>query len=155
MTVSLSTPVTGLAQTGLTNPTYTVVSDQAPTANGKQWAVSALGGTQTGVDIHAVSSPFTFSAFRPVTFKSLGVPNPVTGYLSQVSRNVWKFITRKGAVPLAGQSAVTALVTTTIEVPAGTDTANPEDIRAMLSFHFGCLSQQSAGIGDSVVSGVF
>lgn len=52
MTISLTTPVTGAAQTGLTSPTYTHVVDTPPNAYTKQYAVTALGGTQTGVDVH-------------------------------------------------------------------------------------------------------
>jgi hypothetical protein len=90
---------------------------------------------------------------KPKSFKLLGPVNPVTGVVGRVPRNTWKIITRKGVVPLSGQAAATMLVTTTIEVPAGGDTANPEDIRAALSCHFGALSQASSGIGDSVING--
>jgi len=153
MSLTLSSPVTGGAQTGLTSPTYTLVDNVAPDNNGVQYAVSALGGTQTGVDISSVSSPFTTTLIRPKNFKALGAVNPVTGNLNRVPRNTWKIITRKGVVPLSGQPAATMLVTTTIEVPAGGDTANPEDIRAALSLHFGSLWAASSDIGDSVISG--
>lgn len=155
MTISLSSPVTGAAQTGLTTPTYTVVSDTAPDANGKQWAVSALGGTQTGVNVSSVAAPFTFTTWKPKVFKALGPVDPVTGALRVVPMNVWKNITRKGVLPLAGQPYKNMLITTTIEVPAGSDTADSANVRAGLSFHIGCIYQQSAGIGDTAVSGVF
>lgn len=154
MTVSITSPVTGSAQTGLTSPTYTHVADTAPDSNGKQVAVTALGGTQTGVTISSVSSPFTTTFVRPKLLKALSVVDPVTGALRSVPRNEYHLITRKGAVPLTGQSSVTASVRTTISVPAGTDSASPAEIRAMLSMHFGVIAQQSAGIGDTVVSGV-
>jgi hypothetical protein len=49
MSISVTSPITGGAQTGLTSPTYTVVTDTAPPGNpGKQVAVTALGGTQAG-----------------------------------------------------------------------------------------------------------
>jgi hypothetical protein len=154
MTVSLTSPVTGLAQTGLTSPTYTHVADTAPDANGKQFAVTALGGTQTGVVAHSVAAPFTVTFWKPKTSKILGTPNPVTGVVSSVGRNVYKVITRKGVLPLAGQPYQTMLVTTSIEVPAGSDAADPANIRAALSMHFGSVSQLSAGIGDTVISAV-
>jgi len=59
MTWSPTTPVTGGAQTGFTAPTYTLSVDTAPDINGKQHAVTALGGTQAGVTSHSVSNPFT------------------------------------------------------------------------------------------------
>lgn len=151
---SPSTPVTGLAQTGLTSPTYTISVDTAPSVNGKQYAVTALGGTQTGVVAHSVSQPFTVTMFRPQTFRGLDTVDPVTGQLRSVPRNVYKVLTRKGVLPLAGQSPVVAMVETIIHVPAGSDTADAVSIRAMLSAHFGTLSQVSAGIGDTTVNGV-
>jgi hypothetical protein len=152
---SLTTPVTGAAQTGFTAPTYTVAADVAPDVNGKQNAVTALGGTQAGVSIHSVQSPFTVTCVRPKTFKVLGKTNPVTGLLPNVPKNSWKVITRKGVIPLAGQPASLMVITTTIDVPAGADTASPAEIRAAMSLHVGALTQQSAGAGDSLVSGLF
>lgn len=154
MTMSITSPVTGQAQTGLTSPTYTHVADVAPDVNGRQYAVTALGGTQTSVVVHSVAAPFTVSFWRPKVMKILGTPNPVTGVVSNVTRNVYKVITRKGVLPLAGQPYQTMLVTTSIEVPAGSDTADSPNVRAALSMHFGSLVQTSAGAGDTVCSGV-
>lgn len=154
MAWSPSSPVTGSAQTGFTSPTYTLTSDVAPDANGKQHAVTALGGTQTGVVSHSVAAPFTLTFWRPKVFKILGLTNPVTGALSSVPMNVYKVLTRKGVLPLAGQAYKNMQITTIIEVPAGADTADPANVRAALSAHIGALSQQSAGVGDTVVSGI-
>lgn len=154
MAYNLTSPVTGAAQTGFTSPTYTVAADIAPDVNGKQNAVTALGGTQAGVTVHSVQSPFTVTCVRPKVFKVLGKTNPVTGLLPNVPKNSWKIITRKGVVPLAGQPASLMVITTTFDVPAGADTASPAEIRAALSLHFGAVAQQSAGVGDSLVSGL-
>lgn len=154
MSYNPSSPLTGAAQTGFTSPTYTLTSDTAPDNNGVQHAVTALGGTQAGVTAHSVSSPFTLTFVRPKSFKTIGTPNPVTGIVSQIGRNRWKLITRKGVLPLAGQPYQTMLVTTIIEVPAGADTADAANVRAALSAHFGVFANQSAGIGDSSISGV-
>jgi hypothetical protein len=152
--ISVTSPITGAAQTGLTSPTYTLTADVAPDANGKQNAVTALGGTQTGVTTHSVAAPFTITAVRPKVFKALGKPNPVTGLIKDVPNNVYKVITRKGVLPLAGQPYTNAMVQTIITVPAGSDLADAANLRAMLSAHIGALSQQSAGIGDTAVSGI-
>lgn len=154
MSITLTSPVTGAAQTGFTTPTYTHLVDVAPDNNGKQYAVSALGGTQAGVDVSSVSRPFTFTFVRPKNLKTLGTPNPVTGIISQVPSNTYKAITRKGVLPLAGQPSKTLLITTTIEVPAGSDVADASNVRAAISMHLGSLTQLSAGIGDTTVSGV-
>lgn len=154
MSFNLTSPVTGAAQTGFTSPTYTLVPDTAPTINGRQVAVSAVGGTQVGVNPNTVAAPFTVTFVRPATLRVLGQPNPITGLISNVPSNTYKVITRKGVVPLTGQPNKTMLVTTTIEVPAGSDTADPANVKAALSAHIGSLQQQAAGIGDTTVSGV-
>jgi hypothetical protein len=151
---TLTTPVTGAAQTGFTSPTYTLTGDLAPDNNGKQNAVTALGGTQAGVTTHSVAAPFTITFVRPKVFRFLGKPNPTTGLVKDVPRNSYKLITRKGVTPLAGQPYANMQITTVIDVPAGSDTADPANLRAALSAHIGALSQQSAGAGDSIVTGI-
>lgn len=154
MTVNVTSPVTGSAQTGFTAPTYTLTTDIAPDINGKQWAVTALGGTQTGVTVHSASSPFTISVFRPKVYKALGTPNPTTGVISNVPKNTYKFIVRKGMVPLAGQNPQVMVATLTMDVPAGADTASPAEIRGALSALIGSVTQISAGLGDTEVTGI-
>lgn len=154
MTVAVTSPVTGGAQTGLTAPTYTHVADIAPDNNGKQYAVTALGGTQTGVTVHSVASPFTITVTRPRTWRVLGKPNPTTGLVKEVPNNIYKVLIRKGVTPLAGQPFAIAWTKMEIAVPAGSDTVDPANLRAMLSAVVGTLSQVSAGLGDTVVSGV-
>jgi len=151
---ALTSPVTGAAQTGLTSPTYTVALDSAPDSNGKQYAVTALGGTQTGVTASSVSSPFTVTFVKPKVFKALGKANPTTGLISNVPRNIFNLNTRHGVIPLAGQPSTNMIIRTIIEVPAGADTADAANVRAALSLHFGVAAQVSSGIGDTIVSGV-
>jgi hypothetical protein len=154
MAFSLTSPITGGAQTGFTSPTYTHGTDMAPDVNGKQVAVSALGGTQAGVTVHSVSSPFTVTIVRPKSFKSLAPVVPGTGLLPSVPKNSWKIIVRKGVTPLAGQPPSVMLIKIELDVPAGSDTADAPNIRAAISAAIGALNQQSAGLGDTVVSGV-
>lgn len=154
MTISLTSPVTGATQTGLTSPTYTVVADTPPAATAKQWAVTALGGTQTGVTAHSVAAPFTVACFRPANFKSLSPVNAATGQLRGVPINTYKVNTRKGVLPLAGQPYKDASISSNINIPAGSDIADTNSLRAMLSLHIGALQQISAGLGDTVVNGV-
>jgi len=151
---SISSPITGGAQTGFTAPTYTHVADVAPDVNGKQVAVTALGGTQVGATVHSVASPFTVTFVRPKIFKVLGKTNPSTGLLPSVPKNQFKLIVRKGVTPLAGQPYSVMNISVTMDIPAGADTADPANIRAAISAAIGALSQQSAGIGDTVTSGI-
>jgi len=155
MAIAPTTPVTGAAQTGFTTPTYTITSDTSPDVNMKQWAVTALGGTQTGVTTHSGSSPFTVNFVKPKVYKSLGKPNPVTGLIKNVPKNPFKVISRKGVTPLAGQPIQIMPITTSIEVPAGADLADPANIRAALSLHIGMLQQVAAGLGDTTISNIF
>lgn len=149
-----SSPVTGGAQTGLTSPTYTLTADTAPAPNAKQWAITALGGTQTGVDVHSVSKPFTLTVFKPAQLRQLGVPNPVTGIIPNIPRNTYSVVVRKGAAPVSGYAPQVSLHKATFEVPAGTDFTEPEEIRAAISLLTGVLWAQSSGLGDTCVSGV-
>jgi hypothetical protein len=151
---TLTSPITGLAQTGLTGPTYTHQVDVAPDGNGRQVAVSALGGTQTNVRVSTAGDPFTINWVRPKVLRGPPSVNPVTNLIGVAPKNVWKLISRKGTIPLSGQAAQTMLVETTISIPAGSETADAVNVRAALSAHFGSLSQQSAAFGDSVVSGI-
>lgn len=154
MSFAPSSPVTGAAVTGLTTPTYTLTTDVAPNINGKQYAVTALGGTQTGVDVGTVSKPFTITFFRPGQLKTLPAANPVTGIVKNIPVNTYKLITRKGVLPAASQMPMVARITTIIDVPAGSDTYEPEDLNAMISSHFGVGWAQADGIAATIRSGI-
>lgn len=155
MSFALTSPITGGAQTGFTSPTYTIATDVAPTSAGKQYAVTALGGTQTGVDASSTpSKPFTITLSKPTTLRALGVVDPVTGQLRNVPRNVYKILVRKGVTPLAGQAPVALQARLEIEVPAGADTADAANVRAAMSLLIGSLNSISASIGDTLVTGV-
>jgi hypothetical protein len=154
MTIALSSPVTGGAQTGLTTPTYSHVSDVALDTNGRQHAVTALGGTQTNVRVHSASDPFTILFVRPKVYKGLGKPHPVTGLLQSVPKNTHLIKVSKGVIPLAGQPSSVMTIRCLIETPAGADTADAVNIRAALSLLVGALNQISSGLGDTVVTGV-
>lgn len=153
MSFAPASPVTGGAQTGLTSPTYTLTADTAPDSNGKQYAITALGGTQTGVTTHAVSDPFTITFVRPKVLKALPLPD-MNNVLRSIPRNVYFFLTRKGCLPLAGQAKAVMTIKTEISVPAGADTADSVNVRAALSCHFGTVWAASAGIGDTTINAV-
>lgn len=154
MTMNITSPITGGAQTGFTAPTYTNVADQATDVNMKQWAVTATGGAGNTPVVHSASSPFTISVWKPKAFKVLGKPNPVTGLLPNVPINVYKVIVRKGTVPLAGQPPAISYVKAEIGIAAGADTAAPVDCRALMSAFAGAVAQLSSGGGDTAVTGL-
>lgn len=152
MTVNVTSPITGGAQTGFTSPTYTHVSSSAPDVNAKQYAITALGGTQAGVDVHSASRPFTITYWWPKALRAL---NYMIGMVNApaIPKNVYKLITRKGVTCHANLPAQTMVITTTIEVPVGADTADTANVRGAHSAHIGALNQVSAGLGDSSVTG--
>jgi hypothetical protein len=155
MSFTLTSPVTGGAQTGFTSPTYTLAADTPPTSAGKQYAVSAIGGTQTAVDAaSSPSRPFTITLSRPQVLRSLSPVDPVTGVLRSVPRNSYKIIVRKGVTPLTGQAPVVLNATLQLDIPAGADIADAPNVRAAMSLLIGSLNQISASIGDSLVTGV-
>jgi hypothetical protein len=153
MTVSVTSPVTGAAQTGFTSPTYTHVADNAPAINAKQWVVTALGGTQTGASVSSVSSPFTLAVYRPQRFTPQAPLNQ-NGVLVGNGFNDYALVLRKGMLPLAGQLPQTAVFTLKMRIPAGADLASPAEIRAALSMLIGSASQVSAGLGDTLTTGI-
>jgi hypothetical protein len=152
MTVALTSPVTGSPQTGLTSPTYTVVADTPPNAYSKQYAVTALGGTQTGVDIHGASKPFTVTFSRPNNIRPAPLVNPVTGVMPNSPRNTYSVLVRKGVAPGVSQNPQVMVLRCDLAVVSGADLVEPEDIRAALSLLIGSMTQQSAGLGDTLIN---
>lgn len=153
MTWAPSSPVTGGPQTGLTSPTYTLVADVAPDVNGVARAVTALGGTQTGVEVSSVSNPFTLLATRPKVQRTLPALQ-ANGQLPSVPKNTVTVSVRKGVDVLSGQPKQVMLAKLEIATPAGADTADPESVRAALSLLIGALWATSAGLGDTCVTGI-
>lgn len=155
MSFTLTSPITGGAQTGFTSPTYTLATDTAPSNTGKQYAVSAIGGTQAGVDVaSSPSRPFTITLSRPPVLRQLPGVNAVTGLLPSVPNNVYTILARKGVTVLSGQASRVASCKCEISVPAGADSADAANVRAMLSLLIGAINSISASIGDTSVTGV-
>jgi cysteine sulfinate desulfinase/cysteine desulfurase-like protein len=152
MAFSPSGVITGGAQSGFTSPTYTITADTAPEF-AKQWTVTAVGGTQTGVLVHSIGNPFTFMMSRDRVLKSLGAANPVTGVISPVPRNIYRMNVRKGILPYTDAPALPAIARLEFSIPAGGDFTDPENVRALVSLLAGLLSNQSSGIGDLLING--
>lgn len=153
MAFAPASPITGAAITGLTSPTYTHTADTAPNARSRQYAVTALGGTQTGAVAHSIGMPFTLTMFLPAQFRTLGQPNP-SGVIRSFPRNNFEILTRKGANVLANQPAQTILIRTSISVPAGVDTYDAVTLKAALSAHIGMFWATAQGITDTTITGV-
>jgi hypothetical protein len=154
MTIAL-TNVTGGAQTGFTTPGYTITTDIYPGGvNGKQWAVTTLTGTQSGVRSHAVSDPFTIAFTRPANPSVLQSPNPVTGRYGNIPKNGYSVVARKGVNYAANQTPSVAFHRGYWDIPAGADAYDAPNVRALASLVVGAYTQQSAGFGDTLVTGI-
>jgi len=153
MSLTLTSPITGGAQTGFTTPSYTIVADTAPTTSGKQYAISAMSGAGVPVDPSTTSRPYTVTLSRPAILKSLSVVDPITGVLRSVPRNSFTCIVRKGVTPLAGQAPAVLVAKLTVDVPAGADLADAANLRSAMSVLVGALNQVSAGFGDTLIAG--
>jgi hypothetical protein len=153
MSYTMTGVITGSTVSGLTTPTYTLTADTAVDDNSRASIVSALGGTQTGVAVHSVSSPFMVIVSRPRTLRTLGKAN-LNGLISNVGRNSYRVLTRKGVLPLAGQPNQIALARIDFEVPAGSDSADLPSLKALSSFVGGFLNTNASGIADLFANAV-
>lgn len=154
MSINIPASITGGAQTGFTSPTYTTTVDVAPDVNGKQNAVTAIGGTQTGVRTHTPSDPFTITFVRPRVTRALPNANPVTGRYSNVPVNTYDWIFRKGVNYAANQAPLVAIHRSSTGIPAGADSYDSPNVRALASAIVGTLNGVSAGWGDTLVTGI-
>lgn len=145
-------PITGAAITGLTSPTYTPTADNQPAPNGKQFFVSALGGTQPGVLVHGISSPFTLSAFRPSSFKMLGQPSPA-GVIRSFPKNNFDFLIRKAVAVAANQPMQIMPIRVQIGIPAGADVYDAINVKAGISCAAGLIYALAQEIYNSLVTG--
>lgn len=149
-----TSPITGTAITGLTSPTYTIAMDTAPNAWSKQFAVTAIGGTQTGVDTgQTVSRPWAITVSRPQNMRQLNSVDS-NNVLRSFPRNTFVTLVRKGLTVLSGQPSQTALIREEIALPAGADVADVANIKAMLSFASGARVQAINNYANLLTTGV-
>lgn len=154
MTWSPDSSITGQAQTGLTSPTYTLASDLTPDANARQYVVTALGGTQTGVRTSTAGDPFTATIRKDKVYKTLPARNPVTGAYGNVPLNKTELLIRKGVYIDTDSTVKVANLRIIAELPAGSESNDAVNIRALCSFAIGLLTEESADYGDSLVTGI-
>lgn len=153
MTWSPDSSITGGAQTGVTSPTFTVATDTPPAINAAKKVITAYSGAGLTVSANSASKPFDATFSKPVTLKSLPAANPVSGLRGQIPNNQYKLVVRKGGLAESGVP-VSMVCRLTIDVPAGMETYNPDEVRACVSFLVGLLNEESADISDTLLTGV-
>lgn len=149
MAITLTGAVTGVAVTGLTSPTYTLSADTPPESNAKQGAVTALGGTQTGVTAHSLASPFTSTYIRPRQFNLTA--NTAAG---KTQYNNHRFTTRKGMTVDYVSTVKVGSLRSDFAIPVGAEAVDIVNIKAMLSAHIGLLTQEVNNVILAISSGV-
>lgn len=144
--------VTYGAQTGFTTATGTCTTGRAPDAQSSRFDVTALGGTQAGVRAHSMSDPFSILLRAPKSAK----PRPVISadglIVGNVALNEFQALVTKGCY-VYGTNPRNAYADLRVKVPAGADTVDPANIRAMIGFLVGVLNTYSATIGTDAVVG--
>lgn len=153
MTWSPDSSITGGAQSGFTSPVFTQVDDLAPVQNARQKTITAIAGSGFTATANSASSPFTATFYKPATINKLPPANPLSGLRGSIPNNQYRWIVRKGGLSAAGVPVV-AIARLTIDIPAGMDSYNPDEVRAFVSYLVGALSEESADLGDTVVTGV-
>jgi hypothetical protein len=119
----------------------------------KQKTITALGGTAGSATANTASSPFTATFSKPSAIARLPAPNPVSGLRGSIPNNQYKLVIRKGGFAAAGVPVI-AVARLTIDIPAGMDSYNPDEVRALASYLVGVLNEESADLGDTLVTGV-
>lgn len=158
MALNPTSPTTGSAVTGLTSPTYTWTEDSTD-VNSRRFVVTALGGTQTNVEVHSVSSPFYITVSRPKELRTLPRAN-ASGMYPQIPVNEFRVKLVKGCTinsQVAGVSSEAQILgELRIRVPAGAELSNndPEEISAGLSFLAGFLNANASGVVDLIKTGL-
>lgn len=154
MPYSPDSSTTGVPVTGLTSPTYTLVSDRSPTPNSVCHVVSALGGTQGSATANSASRPFTATFYKPVVLRTLPPLNIATGQPSrQIPMNQYKLVVRKGGL-CASSVYGTSVFRGIWDIPAGMESTSPDEIRALISFLGGLLTEEATDIVDTLLTGV-
>jgi hypothetical protein len=146
--------ITGATQSAFTTPTYTLAADLAPDVNSRQYVVTALGGTQTDVRASTAGDPFTLTV-KKTPYKAIPVRNPVNGSYGNVPLNRVELLFRKGMQIDSLDTLRTGNLRIITEIPAGAESNDPANIKALLCFAIGLLVEESQDIADSQIAGVW
>jgi len=153
MTWSPDSSITGATVTGLTSPTYTLAADLAPDSNSRQYYVSAVGGTQTNVRAHTAGDPF-MAVVRRTPYRSRPNANPINGAYPNVPMNKIEILARKGLFIDSNETVRNGNLRLVAELPAGSALNDAVNIKALVSFLIGLLTEESDDYADSLIKGV-
>ena len=153
MTITVSTPITGVPQTGMAAPSFAVVQDSAVNVNSRRFVVTGVtdaGGTNP----HTIGQPFYVEFTRPAIFKTAPIQDFTSGrLLSTPARDEYHIKAVKGVVCGGAGQVFPLLIDATIKVPAGATVSDQAGIRAVFSLFGGFLNEDGDGLGDVLING--
>jgi len=147
-----TSPITGATVPGFTSPTYSVTQDASSPYGPKHYLVTTIGGTQAGVVAHSTAKPFTMTYHPPKTWQRPPKANK-NGIFPAPGRNVQK-VYSVHAVDYATGSTADATIMTQISIPAGAESFDGANVKALIAAHIGLLSQQASGLADTTITGI-
>lgn len=137
-----------------TSTALNLQSDIAPSLNARQFAITSITNPPLDCRTTHNGDPFTVTGVKPANyrFKVYGKD----GVLKAVPKNTYKLITRKGVKVESGPEPKTevAVITTTIDVPSGSEVSDPNNLVMAIASHIGALSSERLEIIKSVIVGV-
>lgn len=154
MSINVTGPTAAISAGNLAAATYTFVPDMATDLRSKAFVVSALGGTQTGVNIHSVDAPKQFIVKKPAVFQQPSAYNVTTGRYGRVPKNVTRIIGRGSANVASGQVEIIP-ITLDIGIPAGAMTYDRPNVEASVAMFIAALYDQKEEIITAIRDGLF
>lgn len=153
MTITVSTPITGVPQTGMAAPSFAVVQDSAVNVNSRRWVVTGVTDAG-GASPHTIGQPFYVEFTRPAVFKTPPAVEVNSGrVLSTPARDEYHVKAVKGVLCGAAGQVYPLLIDATIKVPSGATVTDQAGIRAAFSLFGGFINEDGDGIGDVLING--
>lgn len=143
MALNLTSPVSGVAITGFTAPTFTIAADTSVPSGVKQWLVTARGGTQgAGAgEVHTLNTPFTITVKRPTVLKTWSKSLAAAVGLSKGPLNDFTLLIRKSEKvnAVGGRTVNMVKVTFSIAPETASQAPGTDDISGLFSVLGGVL----------------
>lgn len=156
MSINLTGPTAAVTTTDskISAGTYTFVADQANDLRTKVFAVSAIGGTQTGVQKHTAEAPKQLMFRRPASYAQLGGYNQVSGKYSKVPKNVTRIIGKGSAQVVLNQWEIIPM-TLDIGIPAGSASYDAANVEASVMMFITGLYDQKEELCQAIIDGLY
>lgn len=146
--------ISGSTITTFTTPAFTLAGVLAPAWNAVKKIVTAVSGTGTsGVTANSASSPFEAVFYVPQVLRSTPKPNPITGKYPPIPVNQYRLVVKKGGKVNADGTQATAVAKLSFDIPAGMETADADQVKALVSFIIGLATEESQDLVDTLIAG--